>query len=214
MRGPDTSKHYVTNMAADEEAAIATVIAAIFLVNKEEEENRETVLDLPNVLAVLYTKERRHIPGITGYACCLRQSFAKLPFSCTKHHWKKPRTFGTMKLEAMFHCVQKCNLIFSPVETYLNPQRSSRRPPSWIFIRNILFILPLGAEWMEWRSVHSGIGMRNRKTRAFYILTILIPELWIKKRALSDCFGMVCQYWYLAVFSLLNNKFLGVFVRM
>jgi len=57
---------------------------------------------------------------------------------------------------------------FSPVETYLNPQRSSRRPPSWIFIRNILFILPLGAEWMEWRSVHSGIGMRNRKTRVFY----------------------------------------------
>ena len=107
-----------------------------------------------------------------------------LPFSCTKHHWKKPRTFGTMKLEAMFHCVQKCNLIFSPVETYLNPQRSSRRPPSWIFIRNILFILPLGAEWMEWRSVHSGIGMRNRKTRVFYILAILIPELWIKKRAL------------------------------
>ena len=25
---------------------------------------------------------------------------------------KKLRTFGTMKLEAMFHCVQKCNLIF------------------------------------------------------------------------------------------------------
>ena len=77
----------------------------------------------------------------------------------------------------MFHCVQKCNLIFSPVETYLNPQRSSRRPPSWIFIRNILFILPLRAEWIEWRSVHSGIGMRNRKTRVFYILAILIPEL-------------------------------------
>ena len=38
---------------------------------------------------------------------------------------------------------------------------------------------------MEWHSVHSGIGMRNRKTRAFYILAILIPELWIKKRALS-----------------------------
>ena len=29
---------------ADEEAAIAAVIAAIFLVNKEKEENRETVL--------------------------------------------------------------------------------------------------------------------------------------------------------------------------
>ena len=82
-----------------------------------------------------------------------------------------------MKLEAMFHCVQKCNLIFSPVETYLNPQCSSRRPPSWIFIRNILFILPLGAEWMEWRSVHSRIGMRNRKTHVFYILAILIQGL-------------------------------------
>ena len=77
----------------------------------------ETVLDLPNVLAVLFTKERRHIPRITGYAknvvpaypldvfkdnfllcrgtfetlsshfsSCRRQSFAKLPFSCRKHH--------------------------------------------------------------------------------------------------------------------------------
>ena len=89
----------------------------------------------------------------------------------------KTRTFSTMKLEAMFHCVQKCNLIFSPIETYLNLQRSSRRPPSWIFIRNILFILPLEAEWMKWRSVHSGLGMWNRKTRVFYILAILIPEL-------------------------------------
>ena len=56
-------------MAADEEAAIAAVNRSNnFLVNKEEEESRETVLDLPNVLAVLYTKERRHIPQITGYA--------------------------------------------------------------------------------------------------------------------------------------------------
>ena len=67
MRGPGTSKHCVTNIAADEEAAIAAIIAAIFLLNKEEE-NREPVLDLPNVLAVLYTKERSHIPRITGYA--------------------------------------------------------------------------------------------------------------------------------------------------
>ena len=44
-------------------------------------------------------------------------------------------------------------------------------------IRSILFILPLGAERMEWHSVHSGIGMRNRKTRAFYILAILIPAV-------------------------------------
>jgi len=66
MRSRDTSKHCVTNMAAGEEAAIAAVIAAIFLVNKEEEENRETVLDLPNVLAVLQTKERRH-PSNHGF---------------------------------------------------------------------------------------------------------------------------------------------------
>ena len=39
---------------------------------------------------------------------------------------------------------------------------------------------------MEWRSIRSGIGMRNRKTRQFHILAILIPELWIKKRALRE----------------------------
>ena len=43
MRGPGTSKHCVTNMVADEEAVIAAVITAIFLVNKEEKENREIV---------------------------------------------------------------------------------------------------------------------------------------------------------------------------
>ena len=32
MCGPGTSKHCVTNMAADEQGAIAAVIAAIFLV--------------------------------------------------------------------------------------------------------------------------------------------------------------------------------------
>ena len=51
-------------------------------------------------------------------------------------------------------------------------------------IRNILFILHLGAEWMEWRSVHSGIWMRNKRTRAIHILAILIPELWIKNALL------------------------------
>ena len=51
--------------------------------------------------------------------------------------------------------------------------------------RNILFILPLGAEWMAWRSVYSRIWMRNERKRAFHILAILIPELWIKKRAVS-----------------------------
>ena len=98
MHGPDTSKHCVTNMAAGEEAAIAAIIAAIFLVNKEEEENRETVLDLPNVLAVLYTKERRHIPRITGF---LYETSVKK----TSYFWYN-------EIKAMFHCVQKCNLIF------------------------------------------------------------------------------------------------------
>ena len=154
-----------TNKAVDEEAAIAAVIAAIFLVNKDLGRRKKIgrLLWICRMFWQSYIQRR----GDTSLESRV---------SCTKHHWKKPRTFSTMKLEAMFHCVQKCNLIFSPVETYLNPQRSSRHPPSWIFIRNILFILPLGAEWMEWRSVHSGIGMRNRKTRAFYILTILIPE--------------------------------------
>ena len=68
MRGPGRSKHCVTNMTADKEAAIAAIIAAIFLLDNEREESMETVLDLPNFLAVLFTKERRHIPRITGYA--------------------------------------------------------------------------------------------------------------------------------------------------
>lgn len=62
MLCPGTNKHSITNMVADKKAAIAAIIAAIFLTNKEEEENRETVLDLPNVLAILNTKERRQIP--------------------------------------------------------------------------------------------------------------------------------------------------------
>ena len=56
MRGPGTTKHCVTNLAADEEAAITAIIAAIFLLDNEREESMETVLDLPNVLAVLFTK--------------------------------------------------------------------------------------------------------------------------------------------------------------
>ena len=45
MRGPGTSKHCITNMVADEEAVIAAVITAIFLVNKEEKENREILIE-------------------------------------------------------------------------------------------------------------------------------------------------------------------------
>ena len=94
MPGPDTSKHCVKNMAADKEAAIAAVIAAIFLVNKEEEENRETVLDLPNVLAVLCTKERRHIPRITGYAENVVPAY---PLSISKESFRLSRsTFETL----------------------------------------------------------------------------------------------------------------------
>ena len=136
----------------------------------QQEENRKTVLDLPN------------IPNNTSRESQVMQTMLLL----YETSLKKPRTFGTMKLEAMFPGVQRRNLIFPPAETYLNPQRESRCPPSWIFIRNILFILRLGAEWMEWRSVHSGIGMRNRKTRAFYILATLIPELWIKNALLVN----------------------------
>lgn len=62
----------------------------------------------------------------------------------------------------MSHCVQKCVLIFiifpaGPLGARLNRQCLSRRAPSWISIRNILFILSLGEEWMGWRSVYSGI---------------------------------------------------------
>ena len=164
MRGPGMSKHCVTHTAADEEAAIAAVVAAIFLVN------RETALDLPNALAVLYRKKRRltgYVDNVVpAYPICLQKELSPV----LKYIWNANR--------------DAC-LIFSQVETCLNPQRSSRYLPSWIFIHNILFILPLGAEWLEWYAIHSGIGMRNRKTRTFYILVILIPELWIKKRAIS-----------------------------
>ncbi len=68
MRGSGTSKHCATNMADDEEAVLAAIVAANFILNKDEEQSTETVMDLPNVLAVLFTKERSHIPRITGYA--------------------------------------------------------------------------------------------------------------------------------------------------
>ena len=94
MRGPGTSKHGITKMAADEGAAVAAVIAAVFLLNKEEDENRETVLDLPNVLAVLYTKERRHIPRITGYVNNVVPAY---PLSVFKESFHLSRsTFDTL----------------------------------------------------------------------------------------------------------------------
>ena len=81
-------------MAADEGAAIAAVIAAVFLLNKEEDENRVTVLDLPNVLAVLYTKERRHIPRITGYVNNVVPAY---PLSVFKESFRLSRsTFETL----------------------------------------------------------------------------------------------------------------------
>ena len=94
MRGPGTSKHCITNMAVDEEAAIAAVIAAIFLVNKVEEENWETVLDLPNFLAVLYTKERGHIHRITTYVDNVVPAY---PLSVFKESFRLSRsTFETL----------------------------------------------------------------------------------------------------------------------
>ncbi len=68
MRGSGKSKHCATNVADDEEAVLAAIVAANFILNKDEEQSTETVMDLPNVLAVLFTKERSHIPRITGYA--------------------------------------------------------------------------------------------------------------------------------------------------
>ena len=95
MRGPGTSKHCVTNMAADEEAAIAAVIAAIFLANKEEEENRETVLDLPNVLAVLYYIQRRGDTSLESRAMQrmlfphIRYLSSRRAFACPEVHLKR-----------------------------------------------------------------------------------------------------------------------------
>ena len=42
---------------------------------------------------------------------------------------------------------------------------------------------------MEWHSVHSGIGMRNRKTRAFYILSILIVNKKTRPKFPFYCVG-------------------------
>ena len=69
-----------------------------------------------------------------------------------RYKWHRPFQMATTVLRNGNDRLRKGNL--------------PRRPPSWTFIRSILFILPLGAEWMEGRSVHSEIGMRNRKTRA------------------------------------------------
>ena len=96
----------------------------------------------------------------------------------------------------MFHCIQKCILIFSQAGqegARLNWQSLSRCLRSWIFICHIWFILPMGAEWKEWRSVRSEIRMRNKRTRAFHILAILIPELWIKKCAIRGLLHKVLK---------------------
>ena len=53
-------------MAADEEAAVTAIIAAIFLLDNERDESIKTVL-LP--------MESSH------FSSCPRQSFAKVPFS-------------------------------------------------------------------------------------------------------------------------------------
>ena len=135
------------------------------------------------------------MPRITGYVDDIVPAY---PLAVFKESFRLSRsTFQTLKRW------QRCLPDFfsgRAVETCLNPQRSSRHPSSWIFIHNILFILPLGAEWLEWCSIHSGIGIQHRKTRTFYILVILIPEFWITKRALSyDLNSFILEtykWWY------------------
>ena len=40
----------------------------LFPPTKDEEENCESVIDLPNIVAVVLARERQHIPKTTGYA--------------------------------------------------------------------------------------------------------------------------------------------------
>ena len=84
MRGPGTSKHCVTNMVADEEAVIAAVITAIFLVNKKEEENRE----------IVYNKEIEYKGEETGYVDDIVPAY---PLTVFKESFRLSRsTFETL----------------------------------------------------------------------------------------------------------------------
>ena len=77
MRGPGTSKHCVTNMVADEEAVIAAVITAIFLVNKEEKENREIVYKGEETYASNHGLCRRYCSRIS--TTCLQRELSPVP---------------------------------------------------------------------------------------------------------------------------------------
>ena len=77
MRGPGTSKHCVTNMVADEEAGIAAVITAIFLVNKEEKENREIVYKGEETHASNHGLCRRYCSSIS--TTCLQRELSPVP---------------------------------------------------------------------------------------------------------------------------------------
>ena len=67
-------------MAADEEAAIAAIIAATILLDNEREESMETVLDLPNVLAVLLILEDAFL--VKGHIAQL--DFARIYLLCCR----------------------------------------------------------------------------------------------------------------------------------
>ena len=83
MCGPGTSKHCVTNMVADDGAVIAAVITAIFLVNKEEKENREIVYNRE----IAYKGEETHASnhGLCRRYCssisttCLQRELSPVP---------------------------------------------------------------------------------------------------------------------------------------
>lgn len=87
MRRPGTSKHCVTNMAADEEAVIAAVITAILLVNKEEEENRDTVFGFAECFGSPIYKGETHSSnhGLCRQCCpsistiCLQGELSPVP---------------------------------------------------------------------------------------------------------------------------------------
>ena len=89
MRGPGTSKHCVTNMVADEEAVIAAVITAIFLINKEEKENKEIVYNRE----IVYKGEETHGSNYGLLWTILFQHIhflsSKRAFACPEVHLKR-----------------------------------------------------------------------------------------------------------------------------
>ena len=77
MCGPGTSKHCVTNMLADEEAVIAAVITASFIVNKEEKENWEIVYKGEETHASNHGLRRRYCSSIS--TTCLQRELSPVP---------------------------------------------------------------------------------------------------------------------------------------